>query len=83
MKAESKLVDVEPGRLVRYEGEISVFWSVDELAFEDMGRGCRITFTNESKVPAWLRPFEPLLDAAFQPQARKAVRGAQAYLSQG
>ena len=82
LKAESTLVEVELDRRVRYEGAISVFWSVDELTFEASEQGCRITFSNESQVPAWLRPVEPLLDAAFQPQARKAVGGAQRYLSQ-
>ena len=75
------LVAVELGRLVRYEGAISIFWSVDELRFDESEQGCRITFSNESRGPAWLRPFGPLLDMAFQPQARKAVRGAQRYLN--
>ena len=57
MKAESTLVEVEPGRRVRYEGAISIFWSVDELAFETSRQGCRVTFSNESQGPAWLRPF--------------------------
>ena len=83
MKAVSTLVEVEPDRRVRYEGAISVFWSVDELMFETSSQGCLITFSNESKGPAWLRPFEPLLDAAFQPQARRAVRGARRYLTRG
>ncbi len=81
LKADSTLVAVELGRQVRYEGAISIFWSVDELTFEPSERGCRITFFNESRGPAWLRPFEPLLDVAFQPQARKAVRGALLYLA--
>lgn len=81
MKAESTLVAVEPWRLVRYEGAISVFWSRDQLRFDETVQGCRITFSNESRGPAWLRPIEPLLDMAFQPQARKAVRGAQRYLT--
>lgn len=81
IKAESTLVEVEPGRRVRYEGAISIFWSVDTLTFEASGQGCRTTFSNESQGPAWLRPFEPLFDAAFQPQARKAVLGAQRYLA--
>lgn len=81
MRAESTLVEVEPGRKVRYEGSISIFWSVDELNFEATEQGCRITFFNESSGPVWLRPFEPLLDAAFQPQARKAVRGAERYVT--
>lgn len=83
MRAESTLVDLEPGRRVRYEGAISIFWSVDELTFEAAEHGCRITFSNESYGPAWLRPFEPLVDAAFQPQAAKAVRGAERHLAQG
>ena len=83
MKAESTLVAVELGRFVRYEGAISMFWSMDELRFDECERGSRITFVNESRGPAWLRPFEPLLDMAFQPQARKAVRSAQDYLDHG
>ncbi len=81
MRAESTLVDVELGMRVRYEGAISIFWSIDELSFEPSDQGCRITFFNESRGPAWLRPFEPLLDAVFQPQARKALRGADRYLT--
>jgi hypothetical protein len=80
LKAESTLVEVEADRRVRYEGAISVFWSVDELTFEATGPGCRITFANESQVPAWLTPVGPVLNAAFQPQARKALLGAQRYL---
>ncbi|MDH3250010.1 MAG: SRPBCC family protein [Acidimicrobiia bacterium] len=80
MRAESTLVDVEPGRRVRYEGAISIFWSVDELNFEATEQGCRITFSNESRGPEWLRLLEPLFDAAFQPQARKAVVGARRHL---
>lgn len=82
MKAESTLIEVEPGRRVRYEGGISAFWSVDEMAFEATLDGCRVTFLNETRVPAWMRPLGPVLNAAFQPQARKAVLGAQRYLSQ-
>lgn len=83
MRAESTLVEVAPARRVRYEGQISIFWSVDELTFETSMQGCRVTFSNESQGPAWLGPFEPLLDAAFQPQARKAVRDARRYLTRG
>ena len=81
MRAESTLVAVEPGHRVRYEGAISIFWSIDELTFDESERGCRITFSNESRGPAWLRPFGSLLDMAFRPQARKAVCGAQRYLN--
>ena len=80
MRAESTLVEVEAGRKVRYEGSISIFYSVDELNFEATEQGCRITFSNESRGPGWLRLLEPLLDAAFQPQARKAVVGARRHL---
>lgn len=83
MTAESTLVEVEPGLRVRYEGSISIFWSVDELRFEASESGCRITFSNESHGPGWLRILGPLLDAAFQPQARKAVHGAQRHLARG
>ncbi len=81
MTATSTLVAVDPGRSVRYEGPISFFWSVDELRFEPLEDGCRVTFLNETRTPVWLRPAGPLLNAAFQPQARKAVLGAQRYLS--
>jgi hypothetical protein len=81
MTATSTLTAIDPGRSVRYEGAISVFWSIDELRFDPSRAGCRVTFLNESRMPAWLRPVGPLLNAAFQPQARKAVFGAERFLS--
>lgn len=81
MTARSELVAVEPGRRVEYAGTIARFWSVDSLAFEPLGEGCRITFHNETTAPPQLRILIPLLNSAFQPQARKAVAGAAAYLA--
>lgn len=81
MTARSLLAEVEPGRRVQYEGSIAGFWSVDSLTFEPMGEGTRITFHNETQTPTWLRPLTPLLNAAFQRQARRAVDGAQRYLA--
>lgn len=80
MTAQSELVTVEPGRKVQYEGSIAAFWSVDLLTFEPSGDGTLITFHNETRGPGWLRPLRPLLNAAFQPQARRAVEGAGRYL---
>ena len=80
MTARSTLTDVEPGRSVTYEGSISGLWSVDSLTFEPDGDGTRITFRNRSRVPRWLEPLAPILNAAFQPQARRAVDGARRYL---
>lgn len=80
MTAKSTLVAVEPGRSVRYEGSIAGFWSIDALTFEPHGKGTRITFSNRSRPPRWLRVFTPLLSAAFAPQARRAVEGARQYL---
>lgn len=80
MTAASTLVDVEHGRRVRYEGAIALSWSVDELSFEPNGTGCRITFFNETRLPVWMKPIEPVLNAAFQPQARRAVLGARQFL---
>lgn len=82
MTAHSTLVHVDPPRAVRYEGTIAGFWSVDSLAFEPTESGTLITFRNESTPPRWVRPFSWLLNAAFQPQARLAVAGADRYLSQ-
>lgn len=81
MTARSELVTVEPGRRVEYEGSIAWFWSIDSLTFEASGDGTRITFRNETQTPTWLRPLTPLLNAAFQRQARRAVAGAQRYLA--
>ena len=81
MTAKSELVAVETGRMVRYEGSIAGFWSIDSLAFEAWDHGTRITFRNETRTPRWFRPFELLLNAAFQPQARRAVEGAERYLA--
>ena len=80
MTARSELVTVEPGRRVEYEGSIAWFWSIDSLTFEASGDGTRITFRNETQTPTWLRPITPLLSAAFQRQARRAVEGARQYL---
>ncbi len=80
MTALSELTRVEPGRSVTYEGTISGFWSVDTLIFEPDGSGTRITFLNQTRPPRWLRPFTPILNAAFQPQAHRAVEGARRYL---
>jgi hypothetical protein len=76
MTAGSELVEVELDRKVVYEGSIAWFWSVDSLAFEASGDGTRITFRNETSTPRWLSPLIPLLNAAFQRQARRAVEGA-------
>ncbi len=81
MTARSKLVTVDRGRRVQYEGSIAGFWSVDSLTFEPRGDGTLITFHNETRGPGWLRPFIPLLNAAFQRQARRAVNGADRYLT--
>lgn len=82
MTARSELVEVEAGRRVQYEGSIAGFWSVDSLTFEVREDGTRITFRNETRTPTWLRPLAPLLNAAFQRQARRAVEGARKYLGQ-
>jgi hypothetical protein len=80
MTARSTLAKVEPGRSVTYEGSISGLWSVDTLTFETHGKGTRIVFENRTTTPTWLRPIAPILNAAFQPQARRAVEGARRYL---
>lgn len=79
MTARSEFVTVEPGRKVQYEGSIAGFWSVDSLTFEPSGDDTRITFHNETQAPGWLRPLIPLLNAAFQRQARQAIEGAGRY----
>jgi len=81
MTARSQLVEVELGRKVEYEGSIGWFWSVDSLTFEASGDGTRITFRNETRTPRWLSPLIPLLNAAFQRQAQRAVEGAAKYLT--
>lgn len=81
MTARSELVTVEPNRKVQYEGSIAGFWSVDSLTFEPLGEGTRITFHNETQTPTWLRPLTRLINAVFQPQARRAVEGARRYLA--
>lgn len=82
MTAHSTLVHVEPGRSVTYEGSISGMWSVDSLTFEPHDGGTRITFRNRTTTPTWLGPIAPLLNAAFQPQARRAVEGASRFLNE-
>ena len=67
-------------RSVTYEGSISGLWSVDTLTFEPRGEGTRIVFENRTTTPTLLRPISPILNAAFQPQARRAVEGARRYL---
>lgn len=81
LKARSELVKMEMGREVEYEGLIGWFWSVDSLSFEAAGEGTRVTFRNETRTPGWLSPLIPLLNASFQPQARRAVDGALRYLT--
>ena len=76
-----QLVQIKPRRRVQYEGWIAGFWSVDSLSFETWGDGARITFRNETRTPVRLRPFERLLKAAFQRQARRAIEGARRYLT--
>ncbi len=78
--ARSTLTALEPNRAVTYEGEISGIRSVDSLTFEPHANGTRVTFRNQSHPSRWLRPLAPLLNAAFQPQARRAVEGARRYL---
>lgn len=79
---QSTLTAVEPGRSVTYEGSIAGFWSVDSLEFEESSGGTRVTFRNQSQPPRWLTLLTPLVNAAFQPQARRAVEGARRYLAQ-
>lgn len=81
MTARSELVTVDRGRRVQYEGSIGGFWSVDSLTFEPSGDGTLITFHNETRAPGWLRPLVPLLNAAFQRQARRAVKGAEQFIA--
>lgn len=81
MTARSELTSVELNRRVQYEGTIASFWSVDALSFEPFGAGTRITFHNETRIPNWLRPLAPLLNAVFQRQARRAVEGARLYIA--
>ena len=80
MTARSELTAVEPGRSVTYQGSIAGFWSIDSLAFEPNGDGTRVVFRNESHPPRWLRFLSPVLNAAFRPQARRAIEGARRYL---
>ncbi len=80
MTARSTLTAVELGRSVTYEGSISRFWSIDSLTFEPSGDGTCVTFHNETTTPRWFRVLTPLFNAAFQPQARRAVEGARRYL---
>ena len=81
MTAHSELVVVDQGRKVEYRGTIARFWSVDSLEFEASGGGTLITFRNETTVPSLLRPLTPLMNAAFQRQAQRAVDGAARYVA--
>ncbi len=82
MTARSELTAVEAGRYVEYQGWIASFWSVDSLTFDGSGDGTRITFRNETTTPWWMRPVAAVLNASFQPQARRAVKGAARYLAE-
>lgn len=81
MTAHSELKAVELDRMVRYEASIGPFWSIDSLTFQPSGAGTHIIFFNQSRTPTWMRPLTPLLNAAFQRQARRAVEGARRYLA--
>ena len=81
MTARSVLVEVEPSEAVRYEGSIAGFRSIDSLTFEASEEGTRVVFYNQTHPPTWLRPLTPLLNAVFQPQARRAIEGARRYLA--
>lgn len=78
--ARSELVEVDSGRSVTHAGSISVMWSVDSLRFEPTGDGTCITFENQTRLPGWMQPLSPALNAAFQTQAKRAVEGARRYL---
>ena len=80
MSARSTLIEVDAGRRVRYEGSIGVLWSVDELRFDPVGDGCRVSFLNESTAPMWLWPVVPIMSLAFPRQARMAMVGALRHL---
>ena len=81
MTARSVLVAAEPSQAVRYEGSIGGFWTIDSLTFQPSEAGTRVIFHNQMRTPTWLRPLTPLLNAVFQPQARRAVEGAKRYLA--
>ena len=80
LTARSRLTSVKPGRGVRYEGSIGGFWSVDSLTFQPSKEGTLVLFHNQTRTPLWLRPLTPLLNAAFQRQARRAIEGARRYV---
>lgn len=52
-------------------------WSTDALTFETVEHGTRVTFHNITHTPHWLRPIDPLLNAAFQRIALRAIHGAR------
>lgn len=79
--AASTLTAIEPPHAVEYQGTIGSFWSIDRLTFASTAHGTEVTFFNESRPPTWLKPLNPLLNAAFQPQARRAVAGAHRFLT--
>lgn len=55
-------------------------WSTDALTFETVEHGTRVTFHNITHTPHWLRPIDPLLNAAFQRIALRAIHGARRHL---
>lgn len=82
MRATSRLVESLPGRRVSYESTIAGMHSIDSIEFENTNEGTVVTFFNETKPPAALRLFVPLMSAAFRPQAQRAVAGAKGALEE-
>lgn len=79
--AHPVLERIEPNRLVTYSGRFGPARSEDTIRFEPEGTGTRLTFTNVSTLPRWMRPLRALITRPFHRQAWKAVAGANRYLA--
>lgn len=80
LTGRARLVSVEPGGSICYEGRIGPMWSTDAITFQRTATGTRVTFRNETRTAWWLRPIEPILNATFQRLAPRAVDGARRHL---
>jgi carbon monoxide dehydrogenase subunit G len=59
----------------RIEGSNGIVISEDDVAITPVAGGTRVTYDASLQLPLYLRPLDPLLQAAFQWASRASVAG--------
>jgi carbon monoxide dehydrogenase subunit G len=67
----------EPGRRVVLDGAGSNVRATDEIRFEAIPTGTRVSYTADISLTGWMRLVEPFVGGAFDKLAKDAVAGMQ------